>query len=128
MDRISHYPKDPSLSYEIASLGDTQVPIGVYHASALKYFHQSSSVLPIKPLRKRSRPPSKTGQPVFPTISAGSSSRRPRSNQRMRMCFFPLPCFLLHTGTKLDIEVLLTLSGMGVKLYSALLFFVFLID
>ncbi|GIX85441.1 hypothetical protein CEXT_39101 [Caerostris extrusa] len=50
-------------SYKIASLDDPQVPIGVYHASAIKNFNKTSSVTPIKPLGKLGHP-QKTGQPV----------------------------------------------------------------
>ncbi|GIY50824.1 hypothetical protein CDAR_537181 [Caerostris darwini] len=37
-----------SFSYEIPCLLDPQVPIGVYHFTALKYFHPTSTVSPIR--------------------------------------------------------------------------------
>ncbi|GIY65563.1 hypothetical protein CEXT_315711 [Caerostris extrusa] len=72
--------RSPS-SYKIANIDVPQVPIGVYGASALKHFHQTSMVPPIGPLKKRGRPPTKTGQTVS-TINAGSATRCSRRNQR----------------------------------------------
>ncbi|GFS62951.1 uncharacterized protein TNCV_2054321 [Trichonephila clavipes] len=62
--------------YEIASLDNPGVPLGVYHTSALTPCN-NDKVNPLIPLRKRGRPPKVPQTP-------GSSSRR-RRNQRGRM-------------------------------------------
>ncbi|GFU27707.1 hypothetical protein TNCV_515991 [Trichonephila clavipes] len=67
--------RSPS-SYEIASLDNPGVPLGVYHTSALTPCN-IDKVKPLIPLRKRGRPPK------FPQ-TPGSSSGRHR-NQRERM-------------------------------------------
>ncbi|GFS76739.1 hypothetical protein TNCV_1622961 [Trichonephila clavipes] len=67
--------RSPS-SYEIASLDNPGVPLGVYHTSALTPCN-IDKVKPLIPLRKRGRPPKVPQTP-------GSSSGR-RRNQRRRM-------------------------------------------
>ncbi|GFW66928.1 retrovirus-related Pol polyprotein from transposon 17.6 [Trichonephila clavipes] len=67
--------RSPS-SYEIASLDNSGVPLGVYHTSALTPCN-IDKVKPLIPLRKRSRPPKVPQTP-------GSSSGR-RRNQERRM-------------------------------------------
>ncbi|GFS58942.1 uncharacterized protein TNCV_68691 [Trichonephila clavipes] len=67
--------RSPS-SYEIASLYNPGVPLGVYHTSALTPCN-NDKVKPLIPLRKRGRPPKVPQTP-------GSSSGR-RRNQRGRM-------------------------------------------
>ncbi|GFV01601.1 uncharacterized protein TNCV_2961941 [Trichonephila clavipes] len=67
--------RSPS-SYEIASLDNPGVPLGVYHTSALTHCNKDK-VKPLIPLRKRGRPPKVPQTP-------GSSSGR-RRNQRGRM-------------------------------------------
>ncbi|GFW80491.1 integrase catalytic domain-containing protein [Trichonephila clavipes] len=63
-------------SYEIASLDNPGVPLGVYHASALIPCN-NDKVKPIIPLRKRGHPPK------VPQIPGSSSGRR--RNQKGRM-------------------------------------------
>ncbi|GFT87280.1 uncharacterized protein NPIL_289791 [Nephila pilipes] len=64
--------RSPS-SYEIVSLDNPGIPLGVYHTSALTPCN-SDTVKPLIPLRKRGRPPKTPG--------SSSGSRR---NQRGRM-------------------------------------------
>ncbi|GFR04056.1 hypothetical protein TNCT_418141 [Trichonephila clavata] len=42
-------------TFEVANLEDPDIPIGVYHTSALRP-HQDPSSKPLTPLRKRGRP------------------------------------------------------------------------
>ncbi|GFX54887.1 retrovirus-related Pol polyprotein from transposon 412 [Trichonephila clavipes] len=67
--------RSPS-SYEIASIDNPEVPLGVYHTSALTPC-TNDKLKPLIPLRKRGRPAKVTQTP-------GSSSGR-RQNQRGRM-------------------------------------------
>ncbi|GFS87233.1 uncharacterized protein NPIL_237751 [Nephila pilipes] len=67
--------RSPS-SYEIASLDNTGVPLGVYHTSALTPCN-SDTAKPLIPLRKPGRP---TKAPKTPGSSSGH-----RRNQRGRM-------------------------------------------
>ncbi|GFY19397.1 hypothetical protein TNCV_4127841 [Trichonephila clavipes] len=67
--------RSPS-SYEIATLDNSGLPLGVYHTSALTPCN-NDKVKPLIPLRKRGRPPKVPQTP-------GSSSGR-RRNQRGRM-------------------------------------------
>ncbi|GFW41409.1 transposon Tf2-8 polyprotein [Trichonephila clavipes] len=67
--------RSPS-SYEIASLDNPGVPLGVYHTSALTPCN-NDKVKPLIPLRKRGRPPK------VPQTHGSSSGRR--RNQRGRM-------------------------------------------
>ncbi|GFT04289.1 hypothetical protein TNCV_1928551 [Trichonephila clavipes] len=63
-------------SYEIASLDNPGVPLGVYHTSALTPCN-NDKVKPLIPLRKRGRPPK------VPQTSGSSSGGR--GNPRGRM-------------------------------------------
>ncbi|GFT01069.1 uncharacterized protein TNCV_4054631 [Trichonephila clavipes] len=67
--------RSPS-SYEIASLDNPGVSLGVYHTSALTPFN-NDKVKPLIPLRKRGCPPK------VPQTPSSSSGRR--RNQRGKM-------------------------------------------